>query len=221
MADYGLWFVDAAASNTRGTLAIADVTMPASYTCQASSYKNLNNQSKHVPSIVWYAFIGMEKAYVDTSTVKLPNFEAGIYLDTDGKVYLFHLGTTLTGQNAGGWNTALISNTPLYNTTIRITIDINSATTFYAKATWSGKSVTLASEWKRNGYNQGCAFKKEVTLGTNFQSCLVNLWNSPYTKNERNAKISNFKMGPVSIYDRNGDFLEPLMLWITFMEVKR
>ena len=205
--DYGLWFVDQEGSNSRGTLAIAEVTTPTAYTCQASTYRTLGGSSKHVPAIVWYAFIGMADTYLKPTRA---NFESGVYLDTDGKIYLFQLGTCLEGQNESGWDTRLISSIPLYGEKIRITIDVSSATTFYATAKWTGGSVTLASGWKGNGYNQGCVFKKEMTLGTNFQSCLTNLWTSPYTANERNAKVTNFKMGPVSVYDRNGDFLETI-----------
>ena len=208
MADYGLWFVDKAGIDDRGVIAKAEVTTPTSYTCQASTTRMVPGTEIHVPSIVWYAFIGMKKS----KTPDLKNFEAGIYLDTDKKVYLFHLGENITGQTAGGWDAKLISSTPLYGQKINITIDVTNTGYFKTTAAWSGKEVTLQSAWKTGvkGYNNGCVFTKEMTLGTNSAICLNNLWKSPYTGNDRFAKIVDFKMGPVTVYSSNNQLLETI-----------
>ena len=203
--DYGLWIVDGTSSTNRGTSASVVITTPSAYDTQLPGKYLVYD----VPSLVWYGLIGMKGSYVNN----LVNFEAGVYFNYDGKLYLFQKGNCLTGQNNEGWDTALISNSPMYNTAITINIDCRCLTQnkVYITATWANGSASLTpSITNGSSYAQGVTFSKEFTLASNSQFCLNELWYPPYLLAHHKAYVTNYKMGPVKVYDRNDTLIDTI-----------
>ena len=221
MPDAGLWFVDTLSTSSTGVKASAVITTPSSYQCQAVSVFQVGYENYRVPDIVWYAFISAHKTNYN-------NWEAGILLDQSGQVWLFQLGAALKSPAgyANGWDAVLISGSKVYGREITLTLDLTNSSKAIITATWPGSStgVKLEPEWAsgHSVYNSGAQFKKEITLGTNLgdqvpapryansDGCLNQIWSAPFTTTHRQAYVTNFKMGPVTIRSSSNALVETM-----------
>lgn len=196
--DPGLWYVNQKSTTTTGVKATAEIVLPSNVKVQqpGSKFHPINHNEIPVPGLLWYAFIGFEKGSY--------NGEAGICINTDGKVYLFQLGSIMNSQYVTGWNAVEIYSSNRPGTSLTLSIDLSNS----SKLTFSagGKALTTTYRFSQGHFASGCRFSKQMTLGvSNYTQCFSTMWlsSSGYNISDRNASITNMKMGKVTVTNLN------------------